>query len=109
MYQAANTITYGTPSVSVSYADISAAGSTVTPTKSFSQSVTYSSGSTSTVTSGGTWSYSGTSVNTSTGAVSAPSLGTTVKARSSITTATATPETLSQVQDQLQYIKQLIK
>ena len=88
--QEANAIvSYGTPVVSLAYADIAASGGSVTPSKSFTQSVSYTSGSTSTVTSGGTWSYSGTSVNTSTGAVSASSLGATVKSRSKITTATA--------------------
>lgn len=85
----ANKATYAVPVLTLSYSDIAASGGSVTPSKSFTQSVSYTSGSTSTVTSGGTWSYSGTSVNTSTGAVSASSLGTTVKSRSKITTATA--------------------
>lgn len=85
----ANEATYDVPVLQLSYSDIAASGGSVTPLKSFTQSVSYTSGSTSTVTSGGTWSYSGTSVNTSTGAVSASSLGTTVKSRSKITTATA--------------------
>lgn len=85
----ANEATYAVPVLTLSYSDIAASGGSVTPSKSFTQSVSYTSGSTSTVTSGGTWSYSGTSVNTSTGAVSASSLGTTVKSRSKITTATA--------------------
>lgn len=85
----ANEATYAVPVLTLSYSDIAASGGSVTPSKSFTQSVSYTSGSTSTVTSGGTWSYSGTSVNTSTGAVSASSLDTTVKSRSKITTATA--------------------
>lgn len=85
----ANEATYAVPVLTLSYSDIAASGGSVTPSKSFTQSVSYTSGSTSTVTSGGTWSYSGTSVNTSTGAVSALTLGTTVKSRSKITTATA--------------------
>lgn len=85
----ANEATYAVPVLTLSYSDIAASGGSVTPSKSFTQSVSYTSGSTSTVTSGGTWSYSGTSVNTSTGAVSASSLGTRVKSRSKITTATA--------------------
>lgn len=85
----ANEATYAVPVLTLSYSDIAASGGSVTPSKSFTQSVSYTSGSTSTVTSGGTWSYSGTSVNTSTGAVSASSLGTTVKSRTKITTATA--------------------
>lgn len=87
--QEANVATYAVPVLTLSYSDIAASGGSVTPSKSFTQSVSYTSGSTSTVTSGGTWSYSGTGVNTSTGAVSASSLGTTVKSRSKITTATA--------------------
>lgn len=89
MYRQANVATYAVPVLTLSYSDIAASGGSVTPSKSFTQSVSYTSGSTSTVTSGGTWSYSGTSVNTSTGAVSASSLGTKVKSRSKITTATA--------------------
>lgn len=85
--QAANSVTYGTPVVSISYSDISAGGGSVTPTVSFTQSVSYTSGSSNTVSSGGTKSFSGTGVNTSTGAVSASSLGTTAKSRTAITTA----------------------
>lgn len=86
--QEANAIvSYGTPVVSLSYADIPAGGGTVSLTKSFTQNVTYTSGSTGTVSSGGSWSYSQTSgsgLNTSTGAVTAASLGTTAKARSQV-------------------------
>ena len=88
--QAANEATYAVPVLTLSYSDIAASGGSVTPSKSFTQSVSYTSGSTSTVTSGGSWSYSGTNVNTSTGAVSASALGYTVKARTKITDATAT-------------------
>ena len=85
VYQQANaktSITYGTPSVSLSYSgNVSAAGGTKSPSYSYSQSRTqnYTSGSTSTlssVTSGGTVSFSETtvhtasSVNSSTGVVS---------------------------------------
>nr|DAT52619.1 MAG TPA: hypothetical protein [Caudoviricetes sp.] len=91
VYQAANSATYGTPTVSISYSDIAASGGSVTPTVSFRQTVTYTSGSTGTpVTSGGSWSYSGTGVNTSTGAVSGNSLGTTEVSRTKKTDATAT-------------------
>lgn len=89
MYRQANVATYAVPVLTLSYSDVAASGGSVTPSKSFTQSVSYTSGSTSTVTSGGSWSYSGTGVNTSTGAVSASSLGTTVKSRTKITTATA--------------------
>lgn len=88
--QNANAATYGKPTVSMTYGDIPAKGGSVTPTVSFSQSVTWSSGSTQTVTSGGSKSWSGTGVTTSTGAVSGSSLGTTVKARTKITTSTVT-------------------
>lgn len=79
---AATTITYGTPSVSLAVADIPAAGGSVasgTVTYSQSRTQNYTSGSTaalSALTSGGTVSYSP--------AVSAGSLGTTVKARTSV-------------------------
>lgn len=84
VYQAANaatTITYGTPSVSLAVADIPAAGGSVasgTVTYSQSRTQNYTSGSTaalSDLTSGGMVSYST--------AVSAGSLGTTVKSRTS--------------------------
>ena len=79
---AATTITYGTPSVSLAVADIPAGGGSVasgTVTYSQSRTQNYTSGSTaalSDLTSGGTVSYST--------AVSAGSLGTTVKARTSV-------------------------
>lgn len=89
--QEANAIvSYGTPVVSLSYADIPAGGGSVTPTKSFTQATTYTSGSTGSISSGGSWSYSGTGVNTSTGAVSGNSLGTTEVSRTKKTDATAT-------------------
>lgn len=90
MYRQANVATYAVPVLTLSYSDIAASGGSVTPSKSFTQSVSYTSGSTSTVTSGGTWSYSGTGVNTSTGAVSGTSLGTTEVSRTKKTDATAT-------------------
>lgn len=90
VYQAANSVTYGTPTVSISYSDIAASGGSVTPTVSFRQTVTYTSGSTGSIRSGGSWSYSGTGVNTSTGAVTGTSLGTTEVARTKKTDATAT-------------------
>ena len=82
------TITYGTPSVTLTVADIPASGGIVSSgTVTYSQSRTqnYTSGSTapmSALTSGGSISYSS--------AVSAPSLGTTVKERTAIGTLTAT-------------------
>ena len=85
---AATTITYGTPVVNLTVADISASGGTVSSgTVTYSQSRTqnYTSGATkalSAVTTGGQVSYST--------AVTAPSLGTTVKSRTSVGTLTAT-------------------
>lgn len=91
VYQEANaavSITYGTPSVSLIVADIPAKGGTISSgTVTYSQSRTqnYTSGSTSPLsdlTTGGTVSYS-------TG-VSGSDLGTTTKARTKIGTLTAT-------------------
>lgn len=83
IYQAANaktSITYGTPTLSLSYSGtVPASGGSKAPTYSYSQSRTqnYTSGSTSTlsnITSGGTLSFSGSAtgatVNSSTGVVS---------------------------------------
>lgn len=91
VYQAANaatSITYGTPSVTLKVSDIPASGGSVSSgTVTYSQSRTqnYTSGSRaplSALTSGGSVSYSA--------AVSAGSLGTTVKARTAVGTLTAT-------------------
>lgn len=85
VYQAANaatTITYGTPTVSLTVGDIPASGGSIgsgTVTYSQARTQNYTSGSTSAlsaVTTGGTVTYSA--------AVSAGSLGTTVKARTSV-------------------------
>ena len=84
----ATSITYGTPVVSLSVSDIPASGGTLssgTVTYSQTRVQNYTSGSTSTLTpltSGGTVSYST--------AVTASSLGTTVKSRTKIGTLTAT-------------------
>lgn len=89
--QAANeatSITYGVPTVNITVSDISAAGGTVSAgnvTYSQSRVQHYSSGATSTLsnlTTGGTVSYST--------AVTAASLGTTVKNRAKVGTLTAT-------------------
>ena len=90
VYQAANSVTYQNPTVTLTYPDISAGGSTVSPNISYTQKATYTSGGSKDITTGGTIAYSGTSVNTQNGQVSASSLGTTAKARTKITTATAT-------------------
>ena len=95
--QNANTttsITYGTPSVSVTCADVPASGGSVTSgTVTYSQSRTqnYTSGSTSTLsalTSGGTVAWSG-------GASNIASLGTTEKARTAVGSALKATVTLN--------------
>ena len=84
----ATSITYGVPTVNITVSDISAAGGTVSAgnvTYSQSRVQHYSSGATSTLsnlTTGGTVSYST--------AVTAASLGTTVKNRTKVGTLTAT-------------------
>ena len=97
VYQAANaatSITYGTPSVSVTCADVPASGGSVTSgTVTYSQSRTqnYTSGSTSTLsalTSGGTVAWSG-------GASNIASLGTTEKARTAVGSALKATVTLN--------------
>ena len=88
--QGSGTKTYAVPVVTVSYPVISAAGGTVTPTISYSQTWGWN-GSTSgggTITSGGSVSYSGTGVSTSNGSVSADSKGTVVSDITDVTTAT---------------------
>lgn len=85
--QAANAATYATPEVSLSYQDIPASGGSVSPTLSYSQSVSYTSGASRSITSGGLASYSGSGVGATTGSVSASTLGTVVKSRTQITTA----------------------
>ena len=88
--QGSGTKTYADPVVTVSYPIISAAGGTVTPTVTYSQTWGWN-GSTSgggTITSGGSVSYSGTGVDASTGSVSADSKGTVVSDVTDVTTAT---------------------
>ena len=85
--QAANAATYATPEVSLSYSDIPASGGSVSPTLSYSQSVSYTSGASRSIISGGSVSYSGSGVGATTGSVSASTLGTVVKSRTQITTA----------------------
>ena len=74
------------------YNDIAAGGGSVVPVITYSQTYGWN-GATSgggTITSGASLSYSGSGVNSSTGAVSAASLGTMVKSRAVITTASVT-------------------
>ena len=88
--QAANTVTYSNPTVSLSYGVIPAAGGSVLPTVSYSQTATYTSGSSKSITSGGSISYSGTSVSPTSGTVSAASKGTAISNTTTVTTATVT-------------------
>ena len=89
--QAANSITWNNPVITFSYpGDIPASGGTITPTVSITQSGSYSSGSPASNTTIVSKSFSGTGVNASTGAYTASSLGTTVKPRTNLVTATVT-------------------
>jgi hypothetical protein len=89
--QAANSLTWNNPVITFSYpADIPASGGTVTPIVSITQSGSYSSGSPVSNTTIASKSFSGTGVNASTGAYTASSLGTTVKPRTNLVTATVT-------------------
>ena len=89
--QAANSLTWNNPVIKFSYpGDIPAKGGTITPTVSITQSGSYSSGSPASNTTITSKSFSGTGVNASTGAYTASSLGTTVKPRTNLVTATVT-------------------
>ena len=89
--QAANSLTWNNPVITFSYpGDIPAKGGTITPTVSITQSGSYSSGSPASNTTIASKSFSGTGVNASTGAYTASSLGTTVKPRTNLVTATVT-------------------
>lgn len=89
--QQANSLTWNNPVITFSYpGDIPASGGTITPTVSITQSGSYSSGSPASNTTIVSKSFSGTGVNASTGAYTASSLGTTVKPRTNLVTATVT-------------------
>lgn len=89
--QAANSLTWNNPVITFSYpGDIPAKGGTITPIVSITQSGSYSSGSPASNTTIASKSFSGTGVNASTGAYTASSLGTTVKPRTNLVTATVT-------------------
>ena len=88
--QAANSLTWNNPVITFSYPEIPASGGTITPTVSITQSGSYSSGSPASNTTIASKSFSGTGVNASTGAYTASSLGTTVKPRTNLVTATVT-------------------
>ena len=88
--QQANSLTWNNPVITFSYPEIPASGGTITPTVSITQSGSYSSGPPASNTTIASKSFSGTGVNTSTGAYTASSLGTTVKPRTNLVTATVT-------------------
>ena len=89
--QAANTVSYSEPVVSLSYADIiPASGGSVSPTLSYTQTATYASGDSSEISEGGSETYAGSVVNSETGDVSAASLETTESEQATVDTVTAT-------------------
>lgn len=88
--QQANSLTWNNPVITYAYSDIAASGGTVAPSLSITQSGSYTSGSTASNTTIGSKTFTGTGVNTSTGAYTASSLGTTVKARTKLSTGTVT-------------------
>lgn len=87
-------ITYSDISINTfTYKDtVSAAGETVTPTLSYSQTYGYDGSTTGggTITSGATVTYSGTFVDASTGRVIVPSKNTTLSGETTVTTVTVT-------------------
>lgn len=89
-YQQANLLTWNNPVITYAYSDIAASGGIVTPSLSITQSGSYTSGSTASNTTIGSKTFTGTGVNTFTGAYTASSLGTTVKARTKLSTGTVT-------------------
>ncbi len=91
--QAAAGVTYSDITITgFSYSTVSAAGGTVTPTLTYTQTWGYNGNTTGggTITSGATVSYSGTNVDSSTGSVTVPSKGTTISEQTTYTTATVT-------------------
>lgn len=90
VYQAAGVKTYAIPDIAIaSFGDISAMGGSITPQVTYSQTWGWNGDTTGggTLTTGGTVTYSN---GTTDGKVSAGSLGTTLKDRSSVATVTAT-------------------
>ncbi len=89
--QAAGVKSYAVPVVTkIEYTqDVPAAGGSVTPTVTYSQTWGWNGNTTNggTLTSGGTLAFTGTGVNTTTGSVSGVSLGTTEKVRTLLATA----------------------
>lgn len=90
--QAAGVKTYSEITVNLSYPQASAAGGTVNPTLTYSQTWGWNGSTTGggTITSGASVSYSGTNINASTGVATVASKGTTVSGVTTATTATVT-------------------
>lgn len=90
--QEAGVKTYSEITVNLSYPQASAAGGTVNPILTYSQTWGWNGSTTGggTITSGASVSYSGTNINTSTGAATVASKGTTVSGVTTATTATVT-------------------
>ena len=92
--QAAGQKVYANPVITAfTYRDATASGTSAAVTAlTYSQAWTWNgvAGSGGTITSGASVVYSGTNVNATSGAVSASPLGTTLKARTQLTTSTAT-------------------
>lgn len=92
LVQGAGSRTYSDISVTFSYPEMPAAGGTVKPQLSYSQTWGWNGATTGggTITSGAEVSYSGTGVDASSGSVTVNTLGTAVKDRSKIAGATVT-------------------
>ena len=90
--QSAGVKTYSEITVNLSYPQASAAGGTVNPTLTYSQTWGWNGSTTGggTITSGASVSYSGTNINVSTGAATVASKGATVSGVTTATTATVT-------------------
>lgn len=92
VYQTAGVKTYSEITVNLSYPQASAAGGTVNPTLTYSQTWGWNGSTTGggTITSGAQVSYSGTNINASTGVATVASKGKTVSGVTTATTATVT-------------------
>ena len=92
IFQAAGERTYSEITVNLSYPQASAAGGTVNPTLTYSQTWGWNGSTTGggTITSGAQVSYSGTNIDASTGVATVASKGTTVSGVTTATTATVT-------------------
>lgn len=92
--QAAGTRTYANPVIgSISYAtDVPAEGGSITPNVTYSQTWGWNGSTTGggTITTGGTLAFTGANVDPGTGKVTGSNLGTTVKSRTKLATASVT-------------------